>query len=124
MGDAADARTARISSVALAGAFGLLLLALPSVRSPARPPSAPAPAHGAARLLWAAPLDLNREDAGAFEALAGIGPTRARAIAAGRPFCLVSDLDRVPGIGPATLRRLHGRVAVPDPPEVCAEKGH
>jgi hypothetical protein len=109
-----------VASVALAGAFGLLLLALP--RAPARfwPQVARPPARGAARLLWGAPLDLNREDAEAFEALAGIGPSRGAAIAAGRPFCRVSDLDRVPGIGPRTLLRLRGQLEVPDPPESCA----
>ena len=110
----------RVSSVALAGAFGLLLMALPLDPARSRPHVARPPARGAARLLWGAPLDLNREDAEAFEALAGIGPSRGAAIAAGRPFCRVSDLDRVPGIGPRTLLHLRGQIAVPDPPEPCA----
>jgi hypothetical protein len=114
----------RVSSAALAGAFLLLLLALP-VSPPRQRPQLPLPpARGAARLLWGAPLDLNREAAEAFEALAGIGPKRALAIAASRPFCRVSELDRVAGIGPRTLLRLRGQVAVPDPPESCTPRGH
>jgi competence protein ComEA len=98
-------------------------MALPLERTPPRPPQLRPPARGAARLLWGAPLDLNREDAEVFEALAGIGPKRGAAIAAGRPFCRVSDLDRVPGIGPRTLLRLRGQIAVLDPPEACAASG-
>ena len=116
-------RAGQASKVALAAAFGLLLLALPLERSSSRPLPGAAPLRGAARLLWGAPLDLNREDPAALEVLAGIGPTRARAIAAGRPFCRVSDLDRVPGIGPRTLLRLRGQVATPDPPAACWTSG-
>jgi hypothetical protein len=123
MGEGA-VRAARASSVALAGALALLLLALPVERPASRPAPIPPPARGAARLLWGEPLDLNREDAPAFEALAGIGPRRAEAIAAGRPFCRVSDLDRVPGIGLRTLQRLRQQLAVPEPPAVCAAQGH
>jgi len=115
-----EVRAARVSSVALAGACWLLLLALPASLPPARPQLPLPPERGAARLLWGAPLDLNREAAEAFEALAGIGPKRAQAIRASRPFCRVSDLDRVAGIGPRTLLRLRGKVAVPEPPEICS----
>jgi hypothetical protein len=118
-------RTVRASSVLLAGACGLLLLALPLERMPqGPPPDLPPPARGAARLLWGVPLDLNREDPEAFEALAGIGPKLGAAIVAGRPFCRTSDLDRVPGIGPRTLLRLRGQVTVLDPPESCPAAGH
>jgi len=119
-----EVRAVRGSSVALTGAFWLLLLALPVSPPDPRPQLPAPPARGAARLLWGAPLDLNREAAEAFEALAGIGPTRARAITGSRPFCRVSELDGVPGIGPRTLLRLQGQVAVPDPPESCTPRGH
>ena len=119
-----EVRAVRGSSVALAGAFWLLLLALPVSPPDPRPQLPTPPARGAARLLWGAPLDLNREAAEAFEALAGIGPKRALAIAASRPFCRVSELDRVPGIGPHTLLRLRGQLAVPDPPAICTKPGH
>lgn len=117
-------RTIQSSSVALAVGLGLLLRALPLERAPAAPAPGPAPERGAARLLWEEPLDLNREDAAAFEALAGIGPMRARAIVRARPFCRVADLDRVPGIGPRTLGRLRTRIAVADPPAICEQQGH
>ncbi len=73
------------------------------------------PLRGPARLLFGQPLDPNREDARALEALPGIGPARARAIVRERerrPFRTLRDLDRVPGIGPSTLEALAGLVAV------------
>jgi competence protein ComEA len=73
---------------------------------------------GAARLLFGLPLDLNRADAAALEALPGIGPGRAEAIVRARraaPFCGVAELDRVPGLGAATRARLAPFVATPAP---------
>jgi hypothetical protein len=67
------------------------------------------PLGGAEGLLFGLPLDLGAADPGALEALPGIGPSRAAAIAreaAERPFCSVAELERVPGIGPVTRRRL------------------
>jgi DNA uptake protein ComE-like DNA-binding protein len=95
-------------------------MALPPEPRATTPASTPPPS-GAARLLWGLPLDLNREDARTFEALPGIGPTRARAIAAGRPYCRAADLARVPGIGPVTLRRLAGRVFASAPDARCGD---
>lgn len=74
------------------------------------PASAPAPCQTG--LLCGRPVDLNRADPTILEQLPGIGPGRARAIAAARPFARVEDLGRVPGIGPRTLERLRGRVEV------------
>ena len=42
----------------------------------------------------------------------GIGETRAQAIIANRPYESVDDLERVPGIGPATLEELRPHVVV------------
>jgi competence protein ComEA len=108
----------RTRQAALVLALLLLARALPCERPPARP-AAPAPARGAARLLWGLPLDLNRENVRDFEALPGIGPARALAIVSGRPYCAVPDLDRVPGIGPVTLRRMAGKVEVGEAPAGC-----
>ncbi len=62
----------------------------------------------------AAPLDVNAADAGALDALPGIGPSLARAIVAYRdvhgPFRSVDDLLEVPGIGPTTLERFRSMV--------------
>ena len=99
----------------------LFVAALPEGPGLAPAPGAGAPRLGAARLLWGLPLDLNRENARALEALPGIGPTRAQAIVAARPFCRPADLARVPGIGPVTLRVLRGKVAASGPKGVCGD---
>ncbi len=73
-------------------------------------PSAPAEPSGTE------PVDLNLADASLLDALPGVGPARARAIVeyrqANGPFRAVQELSRVPGIGPAALARLQGRVRV------------
>lgn len=76
----------------------------------ARP--APAPAQCPAGPLCGEPLDLNAAPVVWLETLPGIGPARAAAIAEARPFAHVGELGRVPGIGPASVRRLAGRVEV------------
>lgn len=61
------------------------------------------------------PLDLNRADTAALQALPGVGPALARRIVEARaesPFRSVDDLLKVRGIGPATLARLRPLVAV------------
>ena len=64
----------------------------------------------------AGPVDLNTADVAMLDALPGVGPGRARAIIGYReangPFHAVQELARVPGIGPAALARLQGRVRV------------
>jgi hypothetical protein len=64
-----------------------------------------APLRGPARLLFGLRLDPNTARARSLEALPGIGPARAAAIASARcdrPFASVADLERVDGIGPKT----------------------
>ncbi len=61
----------------------------------------------------AAPVNVNRADTTALQALPGIGPALARRIVESRrrePFRNLDDLARVKGIGPASLARLRGRV--------------
>ena len=117
----ADARAAR-AGLALAAA--LFAWALPRVDPAPAACAAPAelaaeaghtravtcaggaPLRGPARLLYGLPLDLNRTDAASLEALPGVGPARAAAIVAARPFAQVAELSRVPGIGPGTLARI------------------
>jgi competence protein ComEA len=113
-------RSERTSVAALGVALALLWLALPPAPRAPRPVTEP-PRSGAARLLFGLPLDLNRADPRDLEVLPGIGPARARAIVAARPFCRAADLARVPGIGPATLRRLAGRVSAPAPVQNCGD---
>jgi competence protein ComEA len=63
-----------------------------------------------------APVDLNRAMSTELETLPGVGPSTAAAIIEDRqrngPFATVDDLDRVTGIGPATLARLRDLVTV------------
>jgi competence protein ComEA len=60
------------------------------------------------------PIDLNSADASLLESLPGIGPATAAAIVDDRAkngrFSTVDDLDRVSGIGPATIERLRNEV--------------
>lgn len=53
-----------------------------------------------------AKLHLNRATLAELEALPRVGPTLAARIVQGRPYRSVDDLDRVKGIGPATLDKL------------------
>ena len=82
-------------------------------------PTRPAPASGAARLLYAAPLDVNREPPEVLALLPGIGPVRAQALAAARPLCSLAEVDAVPGVGPVTLRTLSSLLAFPALPRDC-----
>ncbi len=85
--------------------------------------AAPAPARdalrGPPRLLFGLSIDPNRADLKTLEALPGIGPARALAIVREREqrrFLSLGDLERVRGIGPRTVERLAGLVAVVDTP--------
>lgn len=83
---------------------------------------ASSPLRGPVRLLFGRPIDLRRADAESLMVLPGIGATRAQAILALREaggLHAVSDLLRVKGIGPKTLRGIETRVAV-DYAEPCA----
>ena len=57
-------------------------------------------------------VNLNTATVAELETLPGIGATRAQAIIDNRPFQTVEDLDRVPGIGDATMARLRPLVTV------------
>lgn len=72
-------------------------------------------------------VDVNHADPTALQSLPGVGPALARRIVEARdekPFSSLEDLQRVRGIGPATLKRLKGLATVrrrrddaaPDPP--------
>ena len=51
-------------------------------------------------------IDINTGSLAQLEELDGIGPTKAQAIIDSRPYFSVDDLDRVKGIGPATLQKI------------------
>lgn len=68
----------------------------------------PAPAtQGSSRDL----ININTASATELETLPGIGPSKAAAIIANRPYSTVDDLERVPGIGARTLEQLRPLVA-------------
>lgn len=60
-------------------------------------------------------VDINNATEAELRTLPGIGPALARRIIEGRPYASIGDLDRVSGIGPATLNRLRERVKVATP---------
>lgn len=60
------------------------------------------------------PVNLNDASAARLETLPGIGPDTAKLIIQGRPYTTIDDLDKVKGIGPATLEKLRPRVTVGD----------
>lgn len=66
------------------------------------------------RYLASGPLDLNKAPVEKLETLPGIGPETAKAIVKGRPYESIDDLDRIKGIGPATIEKLRERVRVGD----------
>ncbi len=133
-------RAERISRAGLLVAAAMLVLALPTQRRTpevclhpaetlaragrsvevacrATPAGAEDVVRGPTRLLFGLSIDPNRADLQTLEALPGIGPARALAIVRERdrrPFDALSDLARVPGIGPRTVERLAGLVAVVD----------
>lgn len=84
---------------------------LPHLRVGAAPPRS----AGVRSRRPAAPVDVNHADEQTLQTLPGVGPALARRIVEARkqkPFTSVNDLTRVSGIGPATVKRLRGRVTV------------
>jgi len=133
---------ARTSTARAGFALGCALFALALPRS-RRPPEAclhprqpvpgevvcdaeagapPARLGGPARRLFGLPIDPNCADLLTLETLPGIGPVRARAIAAERQrrrFTSLAELQRVRGLGPARVGALAPLVAVDPGLAVC-----
>ena len=59
-------------------------------------------------------INVNTASLESLETLPGIGPSKAAAIIAERPFNTVEELERVPGIGPITLANIAPLVKVGD----------
>lgn len=76
------------------------------------------PGHGWSRMppdelaTLGQPVDINHASLGELESLPRVGPKLAQRIAEGRPYADVDALEKVRGIGPATLRRLRDRAVV------------
>ena len=101
----------------------LLAQLAPHLTLPAAPatPAAPSPRRASAApplalASPAAPLDLNTATAAQLEALPRVGPALARRIVEWRerngPFRSASELEKVPGIGEKTARKLSPLVRV------------
>lgn len=56
-------------------------------------------------------VNVNTASVSELETLPGIGPSKAAAIIANRPYATVEDLGRVPGIGDKTVEQLRPYVA-------------
>jgi len=83
----------------------------------ARPaPSPPGVSTGPDAGGWSPSVNLNTATLSELDRLPGIGPARAAAILQEReargPFASVEELSRVPGLGPAAIARLRDRVVV------------
>ncbi|MCB1206173.1 MAG: ComEA family DNA-binding protein [Verrucomicrobiae bacterium] len=66
------------------------------------------------RWIDSGPVDLNQASLEKLETLPGIGPETAKAIAKGRPYETIDDLQKVKGIGPATVEKIREKVTVGD----------
>lgn len=82
------------------------------------------PLQGPARLLFGQRLDPNTADAASLAVLPGLGLGKAEAIVRERaraPFTRPEDLERVPGIGAATLERLRPWLEFGSAPRAAAQ---
>lgn len=57
-------------------------------------------------------INVNSAAAAELETLPGIGPSKAAAIIANRPYAAIEDLERIPGIGARTIDQLRPLVTV------------
>lgn len=64
-------------------------------------------------------VNINTASIEELEALPGIGPTKAKAVAAARPYASIDELLRAQGIGPKTLERLRPLITDGKPAEAA-----
>ena len=81
--------------------------------APARPsPAATAPAPAAAPAAAIRRVDINSASASQLDSLPGIGPARAKAIIAGRPYTEMKDLETKSVLPAGVLSGIRDRVAL------------
>lgn len=91
---------------------------VPVVGEAVPPPVGPPPAapDGPGASVVPGPVDLNRATVSELDALPGVGPATAQAIVSHRdtngPFASVDDLEQVRGIGPAKLEAIRPLVTL------------
>lgn len=88
-------------------------IAAPVLPAPAAGVSGASRAPDLGNLVAPGLLNLNSATAAELETLPGIGPSKAAAIIANRPYVSVDDLERVPGIGPKTIEQFRDLVSAP-----------
>lgn len=90
---------------------------LPALREEARRESAEIEkAKGVRKASENHPVDLNTAPRDELMTLPNIAEKTANAIIQARPFQRIEDLDKVPGIGPATIERLRPFLSIKSPP--------
>jgi competence protein ComEA len=63
-----------------------------------------------------AAVDLNTASQKELESLEGVGPAKAKAIIAGRPYKTKEDLKKVDGFGDKTYKKLESEITVGSKP--------
>jgi competence ComEA-like helix-hairpin-helix protein len=90
---------------------------LPALREEARRESAEIEqAKGVRKAAENHPVDLNTAPRDELMTLPNVAEKTANAIIQARPFQRIEDLDKVPGIGPATIERLRPFLTIKSPP--------
>lgn len=89
---------------------------LPNFRKEARDETAELEeAKGIRKAVENKPIDINKAARDELMTLPGIGEKTANEIIGARPFKNIDDMNRVPGIGPATLKKIRPFLTVTKP---------
>jgi competence protein ComEA len=70
------------------------------------------PAASKAKLAPGQKVDINTADEGTLQALPGIGPAKAKAIIAGRPYTKIEDIMKVKGIKQGVFNKIKDSITV------------